>query len=579
MTIAGDAKAPRGNGPIREALAACRRHARYVLLFSVLVNIAYLAPTLYMLQVYDRAVPSGSRATLAMLTLALVAALLTLTFLDQMRQRILAAASVRLDRIFSTRLLNRALAAPGGPSQARLNQTFRHFDQIRGAVTGPAALAAVDAPWIPIYILVCFMVHWIIGLVTLAGAVLLLALAVVNDRMTRDLFTKASEANARSSGAQDAAGASADVIRSLGMTGAFVRRLESYRAAATRPQLEAARENGRVGGAIRFFRLFLQSLALGVGAWLAINKLVSAGDVFACSMLAGRALAPIDLLVSQWRSVATASAAYRAIEEQLADPGKAASTTLLPPPAPQLALERVSVLTPRRDRYILRDVSLAADGGSVVCLIGPSGAGKTTLLQVIANARAADAGEARIDGARYQDWDADRLGAWIGYVPQDCVLFPGTVKDNISRFRAWAGEDQAAVDARAVDAAQAADVHRMILALPEGYDTQIGPRGRGLSAGQQQRIALARAFYGAPTLFALDEPNSNLDAEGEASLVRAIAGLKARGALVIMAAHRTALVQAADYLAVVREGRIERYGPTAEILKAIQGAAAPVSGA
>jgi ATP-binding cassette subfamily C protein len=556
-------------GLAQEAWELCGVHMRFAIIFSALVNLAYLAPTLYMLQVYDKVVPSGSRTTLLFLTLALTATLFVLTYLDRMRSRLLMAASIRLDQAFSARIFRRAMADAAGGSPIRLNQLVRDFDAIRLAITGPATLALFDAPWIPIYVVVCYIVHPLIGSLALGGAVILCVLVVVNDRLTRDLNKLGAAASAAGYAGQDSAGAAADVVRALGMTSSFVTQFEEARANASAPQMQSARTSGRIGGVIRFLRLFLQSAALGAGAWLAINKEVSAGAIFASSMLAARALAPIDQIVAQWRLLASSATAYGQLSEQLAaeTPGP---QTVLPDPRPRLSLQQVAVLTPAGDRALLAGISLEAEGGSIVGVIGPSGAGKTTLLQLIANARSVDRGEIRIDGARYADWDPQRLGRFVGYLPQDSALFPGTIKDNISRFDRWAGVPAEQVDQMAVAAAKMAGVHELVLGLPNGYDTQLGPRGRGLSAGQQQRIALARALYGQPVLYVLDEPNSNADAEGEAALLRVLAELKAAGALVIVAAHRLSLIAVVDQIALLRAGRLERFGPRAEMLAALR---------
>ena len=557
--------------PLREALRLCGVHFRYAMFFSALVNLAYLAPTFYMLGVYDMVVPSGSELTLTFVTIALCLSLLTLTYLDKIRSRILSAASIRLDNIFSARIFRRAMLSAGNPGQLRVNQIIREFDTIRAAATGGAALAMFDAPWIPIYVIVCFYLHPAIGGLALGGSLLLFVLAIWNERSTRRYSQQALEASMASFSAQEAAGGSADVVRALGMTDSFVNQFEAARTRANLPQMEAVHAQGQIGGVIRFLRLFLQSAALGLGAWLAIHKEISAGAIFAASMLAARALSPIDQIVAQWRSVSQAISAYGVIRTHLAA-DRVAAPTLLPAPAARLQVLQVSVASPARDRVILRDVSFSASGGQVVAVIGPSGAGKTTLMQVLANARNADQGEVRIDGARYTDWDSQRLARFVGYVPQDCGLFPGTVKENISRFDLAAGASAAQVDEAAIAAARTAGVHEMILNLPKGYDTLLGPRGRGLSAGQQQRIALARALYGDPLLFVFDEPNSNLDVEGEAMLVNVIATLRARGALVIVSAHRFGLIASADLLAVLRGGRLERFGPREEILEAIRAA-------
>jgi ATP-binding cassette subfamily C protein len=554
---------------VREALSLCAAHLRFAILFSAIVNLAYLAPTLYMLQVYDRVVPSGSRTTLLFLTLALAATLFLLTYLDRMRSRILLAAGVKLNEAFSARIFRRALAGAAAGQPLRLNQMVRDFDTIRAALTGPAALAVFDTPWIPIYVIVCFIVHPLIGAIALGGAIILALLAILNERTTRDLDRQAARASAASAFGQDSVSANADVIRSLGMSSAFLSQFEDARAKTVAPQLQGARSSGRIAGLIRFLRLLLQSIALGAGAWLAIEKQVSAGAIFASSMLAARALSPIDQIVANWRVLSAAVSAYDSLREHLRREADQ-PVTQLPPPRARLSVQRAGVTTPGRERPLLDGVSFEVAAGQVVGVIGPSGSGKSTLLQLIANARACTQGEVQIDGARLGDWDPDRLGRFIGYAPQDSALFPGSIKDNVSRFDRWRGVDPETVDRQAVEAAREAEIHELILSLPQGYDTMLGPRGRGLSAGQQQRVALARALYGAPMLYVLDEPNSNADAEGEGALLRLVGRLKAQGAIVVLAVHRVSLIGAVDLIAQLRDGRLERFGPRDAVLAALQ---------
>ena len=566
------AAASAGAGPLREALALCGSHLRFAILFSAIVNVAYLAPTLYMLQVYDRVVPSGSRPTLIFLTIALAAALFVLTYLDRMRSRLLLAAGAQLNEAFSGRIFRHALAGAGSGQPLRLNQMVRDFDTIRTAISGPAVLALFDTPWIPIYIIVCFIVHPVIGALALGGAIILALLAVLNERSTRDLDRQAARAAAAGAFGQDAVNTSADVIRSLGMSSSFQAQFEDARARIVSPQLQGARSAGRIAGLIRFTRLFLQSVALGAGAWLAIDKQISAGAIFASSMLAARALSPIDLVVANWRILSAAVTSYDSLKAYL-HRDEALPVTELPPPRSRLTVAQATVIA--GGRPLLDRISFEAAAGQVVGVIGASGAGKTTLLQLIANARACDAGEVRLDGARLTDWDGDRLGRFIGYVPQDAALFAGSIKDNISRFDRWRSIDADTFDRRAIEAAKEAEIHELILSLPQGYDTILGPRGRGLSAGQQQRVALARALYGGPMLYVLDEPNSNVDAEGEGALMRVLGRLKAQGAIVVMAVHRASLMGAVDLIAQLRGGRLERFGPRDAVLAALQASAAP----
>ncbi|MGA0602279.1 type I secretion system permease/ATPase [Caulobacter sp. KR2-114] len=570
---ANDRRDP-GAAPIRGMLRVCGEHLAFAIGFSALVNIAYLAPTLYMLQVYDRAIPSGSRPTLAFLTLALALTLVFLTYMDRVRARLLASASAHLDRTYAARLYRQAMAAPAA-GQPRLNQVVRDFDTIRAALTGPAAVALFDTPWIPIYLVVCFIVHPLIGWLAAIGAVVLLTLAVLNEQATRDLSRRAGEVSSAAFAAQEAAGASSDVVRALGMTEAFVAQFESARLEAARAQLQGARATARIGGAMRFLRLFLQSAALGAGAWLAIEKQISAGAVFACSMLASRALGPLDQIVSNWRGLSAAITAYDSLKMALAAPEQPQPPTALPDPAPRLAVIQAGVRAPGRDRMLLAGVGFEVSGGALVGVVGASGAGKSTLLQALANVRPLDQGEIRLDGARYPDWEPGRLGRLIGYLPQDFALFPGSIKDNISRFDRWIGVDPATVDGKAIEAARAAGVHDLILTLPQGYDTQIGLRGRGLSAGQQQRIALARALYGDPVVYVLDEPNSAADAEAEAALLAVLQRLKSAGRLAVLAVHKLSMLAAVDILVVLKDGRVEKAGPRDEVLAALRAAEPP----
>ena len=559
-----------GDTAIREAIALCGPHFRYAVLFSALINLAFLAPHLLhagRLRTWSCRPAAG--ATLLLFTLALILTLMVLVSLEQVRVRIMSAAGVRLDRVFATRLFARAMIEPAGRGGPRVSQLIREADQIRAALTGPAALAVMDAPWTPIYIMVCFMVHPAIGALALGGCIILFGLALWNERVTRGASTRALSAGALSFAAQDAAGSASEVVRSLGMSDAFVERFSQARSRSHLPQLASARATARIGGLIRFLRLLLQSVALGLGAWLAIHRHISAGSIFAASMLASRALAPMDQIVSQWRSMSQAITAYGALRPHLAEP-QTEAPTLLPAPKPDLSLAHVTVIAPTRDRALIQDITLAALGGQMVGVLGPSGAGKTTLIELIANAREPDQGEIRIDGARYRDWAPARLGRHIGYLPQAPSLFPGTIKDNISRFDGATRSDVAAIDAEAVAAAKAAEAHDLILGLPSGYDTVIGMDGRGLSAGQRQRIALARALYGEPTLLVLDEPDSALDGEGEMALIRAIGRARARGALVVVAAHGPALLAGADLLAFMEGGRLKMFGPAADVVAALK---------
>lgn len=558
-----------GSEPLAEALRACRWHIAFAAGFSALVNVLYLAPTLYMMQVYDRVVPTGGLLTLAFVTVVVVFALATLAGLDHIRSRLLIRAGLRLDRLLAGKVLERVIASKEGG--ARVAQAMREFDQVRAALGGQGALALCDAPWTPIYLLFCFMLHPALGALTLVGAMVLLGLAVLNERATKPRLQKASQASAAAYAAQETVASQAEVVRALGMRRALIARQLKERHAATEAQADAQFTGGGYSGSIKFLRLVLQSLSLGLGAWLAVNGEISAGAIIAASVLLSRAVQPIEQLVGAWAAIVQARTSWRTLLElfgRTADHDQA--RTALPAPRGQLQLESVSVRAPGGDRALLKHVTFTLPAGKALGVVGPSGAGKTTLARIIAGAAPPDAGTVRLDGADYAAWDSERLAAHVGYLPQDSALFAGTVKENISRFAAAAGADPAEVDARAVAAAQAAGAHELILRLPQGYDTPLGPAGRGLSAGQAQRVALARALYGDPALVVLDEPNSHLDMEGEAALTRAIRDVTARGGTVVIIAHRTGVLASVDLLLVLRDGSVDGFGPRDEIAARLQ---------
>ena len=559
-----------GQGALVGALRRCRRHLGAAAGFSALVNLLYIAPTLYMLQVYDRVIPTGGLRTLAFLTGVLVFALACLALLDRIRGRLLVRAGVLLDLSVAPLLLD---ATIGRPDAAASRQALREFDTLRGVLAGPAMLALFDAPWTPIYVLVCFLVHPWIGVVALLGGATLALIAWLNERATRSDIDRAQEIAQRTYAAQDAALARADSIRALGMRRALVSRQLRQRTGMVTRQTEAGFHAGGYVTATKFVRLALQSLALGLGAMLAVDNLISAGAVFASSFLIARALAPIEVLIGSWRTLAQARVGYRSIEALLATAPSRHAATRLPPPRGALAVEGVVVLGPGRDvpvlAPVLAGVSFAVQPGEVVAIVGPSGSGKSTLVRAIVGALPADRGTVRLDGADIADWDPERLARHIGYLPQDAALFEGSVKENICRFATETGADPARVDAAVVAAAAAVGAQELIQRLPGGFDYRLALDGRGLSAGQAQRIALARAIYGAPSLYILDEPNAHLDSEGDAALNAAIARLKAEGHAVLVVSHKLGVLPVVDRLLVLRGGRLELDGPRDEVLAKI----------
>lgn len=555
------------------AFKECRRHIMSAAFFSALVNLLYLAPSLYMLQVYDRVVPTQGVLTLIYLTFIIAFALAVLAALETVRSRLLVLAGMRLDRILSGDILGRLMAQSRPMNTA---QAMREFDGLRAALAGPAALAFMDAPWTPIYVIVAFMIHPALGTMTVVAGILLFGLAVLNERATKPALLKAQQANAAAYASQEGAAQNGEVVRALGMRRSVIARHLEERNIGQSLQAEAQFKGGRFSAFTKFFRLFLQSAALGLGAYLAIKGEISSGSIIASSILLSRALQPVEQLVGGWTQVIQARGALNTLSE-LFDKTKPLDVdrTQLPTPMGAVELDRVVVRAPGREELVLKAVSLKISPGESLGIVGSSGAGKTTLARVIAGALAPDQGIVRMDGANYTDWDADALAEHIGYLPQDPSLMSGTVKDNISRFAAWRGMPLEKIDQLAIEAATKAGVHDLILKLPKGYDTPLAPGGRGLSAGQAQRVALARALFGDPTLIILDEPNSALDAEGEASLLRSIQGAKARGATVLIVAHRTGILAGVDRLLVMRDGAIERLGPREEVLAKLAGKPPP----
>jgi ATP-binding cassette subfamily C protein len=570
---------PRPGSPLAVAIEACKRHFLYAAGFSALLNLLYLTPTLYMLQVYDRVVPTRGAMTLVFLTIVLLFALGTLALLDMVRSRLLVRASMRLDRMLAPPILDAILARGGSQREGLSRQALREFDVLRQTLTGVGALALFDAPWTPIYILVAFLISPWLGLFALVGAAILLFLAWRNENATRSALQKANDAANSAYSSQDYSTASADVVRALGMRQAMVHRHLQERALASQLQAKASFAGGGYLTATRFFRLALQSMALGLGAYLAIENKISAGAIFAASILIARALAPIEQVMGAWRNVIQARGAYHKLLSLFAVADNARVHTNLPPLQGAVEAEHLVVFDPSGQQAIVRDVSFQVAAGEAVGIVGPSGAGKSTLVRAIAGAMGADRGGVRFDGADSRDWDPERLAKHIGFLPQDPTLFAGTVKENIARFSNVLAADPEKVDEEVVRAAQLCGAHEMILRLPQGYDTTLQWGGRGLSAGQAQRIALARALFGGPSVLILDEPNAHLDSEGESLLVRTLQELKRNGVTILVVAHRTGVLAAVDKLMVLRDGRLELYGPRDEVVARLNAPARHVTAA
>ncbi|QIK79490.1 type I secretion system permease/ATPase [Sphingomonas piscis] len=550
------------------ALDACRRHFLYAFLFSALLNLLFIVPMLYMLQVYDRVIPTAGGGTLFFLTLVLLFALSTLALLDLTRSRLLVRASIRLDRLLSAAIMNSTLSRPDLSGQRLSKQALREFDTLRQVLTGPAILALFDAPWAPVYVVIGFLIHPWLGVLALIGAGLSVYLAWRTERSTSERLQQANEAAGRVYSGYDFTVAAAETVRALGLRRALVADHEQHRIRMMELQTEASLQSSRLTAISKFLRLALQSLALGLGALLAIDAKISAGAVFAASFIVGRALAPIDQLVGSWRYLVQARGAYATLRSLFTETGPDVALTRLPPPQGKLDVEGLTVADGNR-RVIIGGIGFSVDAGEMVAIIGPSGAGKSTLVRALAGATVPSAGIIRYDGADQRNWDPERLAEHVGYLPQEPSLFAGSIKENIARFSDRLGGDPARIDEDAVAAAKAAGAHELILKLPGGYDGQLGLGGRGLSAGQAQRIALARALFGDPRYLILDEPNSNLDAEGDQQLVTTLAALKKSGKTILIVAHRMSVLPIVDKLLVLQDGRVKMFGAREEVLRQI----------
>lgn len=563
-----------GTEPLAQAFRACRTHFVWAAVFSALVNLLYLAPTLYMLQVYDRVVPTGGMDTLFLVTVVVVLALATLAGLDWLRTRLLVRAGLRLDKLLASKVMARVVDLQ---SKRPATPAMREFDNVRGAVSGQGAMALFDAPWTPLYLACCFLLHPWLGVMTLVGAAILLGLAVLNERDSRPRLKRAIHSGNAAYAAQEGVAGQTEVVRALGMRQSSINRQIAQRRSATDQYADAQFTGGKYSGTIKFLRLTLQSLSLGLGAYLAVQGEISPGAIIATSVLLSRAVAPIELMVGAWPALVQARASWKTLTDLFADTaGVDRPRTALPAPAGKLQVEQVTVRFPETETPQLRAVSVTLMPGQTLGIVGPSGSGKTTLARVIAGALTPNSGKVRLDGADYDARDSDDLARHIGYLPQNPSLFAGSIKDNISRFSSSVGVSPAEIDARAVAAAQAAGAHAMILRFPRGYDTELGPYGAGVSAGQAQRVALARALYGEPALLVLDEPNSNLDGEGETALMSAVLAAAARGAAVVIVAHRAGVLSRVDRLLTLRDGVVQQEGPREEVLSKTRAAPAPV---
>lgn len=546
--------------PIRQTLLAVAGPLGWVAGFSAFLNLTYLAAPLYMMQVYDRVMHSRSVSTLLYLTLVVTLCFVVYAILDAVRGRVLAGVSDVVEDRLGRALLSRLTTADRGSGPPPLAaHVARDLDTVRQFAAGSGALAFVDLPWAPLYLAVIAMLHPVLGMFAAGAAVALVTLSIINERAARQPMTQASAVATRAYQFGESVTRYADCARTMGMGATLTDRWRALRGDMLAAQNTASQRAVILGAVGKCARLFFQSAILGLGAWLAIHDELSAGAIFAGSLLLGRALAPVEAIIGAWRPTLAAKEALNRIRTLTGDEADRPAPVRLPNPLGDVEMENVSWTPSGALRPAARGVSVRIQAGAILTIVGPSAAGKSTVARLLAGALLPDHGVVRLDGADLATWDKAQLGGAIGYLPQDVALFPGTIRDNIARF----GD---ASDEAVVAAAKSAHAHDMIVRMPMGYRTLLDPSSASLSGGQKQRIALARALLGDPAVVVLDEPNANLDSAGEAALTDCVLGMKERKRTVIMITHRIGLVRVSDHVATMEEGKMVGVQTASEFL-------------
>ena len=549
--------------PLSVAVRRCRAGLVAVVLFSFAINLLLLTAPLYMLQVFNRVLTSRSIDTLLYLTLVAAFAFVCLWGLEIMRGRVMVSLGTWLDRRVGGEVLAASLMAGLGQRSSSI-QLVRDVGVVRTFLTGPGIFPILDAPWTPVFLAVVFFLHPLLGWIGLAGSVVLFSFALANDLVTRGPLVRASQISSSAFDEAQAAARNADVIEAMGMMPNVVSRWTKMIDGSLGEQARASRMSGLISASSKFIRQFLQISILGVGAWLVLGNELTPGGMIAGSILIGRALAPVEQAISSWRAAIGARAAYSRVKQLLTVAAQPDAAEPLPEPSGSVSAESVSFAYPGAKEPFLRNISFELEPGETLGLIGPTASGKTTLARILVGTLKPQLGHARLDGADVAEWDTRDRGQYVGYLPQDIELFSGTVRENIARLGQGDAEDVYA-------AARLVGVHENILALPNGYETEIGVGGMALSGGQRQRIGFARAVYGSPRLVVLDEPNSNLDVTGETALLEALAHLRRQGSTVVVIAHRPGVLRGVDKILVLRQGMMDKFGPRDEVLKNLGG--------
>ena len=555
-----------------DALRACRSAFIGVGAMSCMINLLYLTGSIFMLEVYDRVLPSRSIPTLVVLVVLAGGLYVAQGILDLIRGRVLVRIGTSLDEALNARVFETVVRLPlmvGGRNEGL--QPLRDLDNVRSFLSSLGPGAFFDLPWLPFYLAICFAFHVWIGVTALVGAIILIILTVITEFMSRAPAREAMGLAARRNDLAATSRRNAEVLVAMGMSGRLTKRWREANEKYLEGNQRASDVAGGLGAVAKVMRMVLQSAVLAVGAYLVINQEATAGIIIAGSILSARALAPVDLAIAHWKGFVAARQSWHRLNRLLESLPAQSAPTLLQNPSKRMSVEGVSIVPPGDQKVIVQDVTFALEAGNGLGVIGPSGSGKSSLVRGLVGVWQPFRGKVRLDGAALDQWSSDLLGRHIGYLPQDVELFAGTVAQNICRY------DPEATSEGIIKAAKEAGVHDMIIKMREGYDTQIGEHGTALSAGQAQRVALARALYGDPFLIVLDEPNSNLDTEGDEALTRAVRSARERGAIVVVVAHRPIGIEAVDMLLVLKDGRQHAFGPKDTVLGQVLQRVAPPS--
>jgi len=549
---------------LAHALSACKSAFVSIGLFSGMSNVLMLTGAFFMLQVYDRVLPSRSVPTLVALAILVAVLFTALAVLDMIRGRILVRIGASLDDALCGRVYDTVVRLPLRTSnQGDGLQPLRDLDAVRAFLSGPGPTALFDLPWMPLYIAIVFAFHSVLGITALVGASVLIALTFMTEAFARVPMKSASGFGQTRNALAQAGHRNAEVLAAMGMRARMTARWREVNQGYLANQGKASDVAGGFGSVSKALRMALQSTVLGIGAYLVIQQVATAGIIIAAAILVARALAPVDVAIANWKGFVAARQSWKRLSQLLELLPEQGTLMALPAPRSSLMVEQVSTVPPGGRKAVVQDVSFALASGQGLGIIGPSASGKSSLVRMLVGAWQPARGRIRLDGSALDQWSPEALGRHIGYLPQDVELFSGTVAENIARFDPDAKSDGI------IGAAQSAGVHDMIVALPQGYDTEIGDQGQVLSAGQRQRIALGRALFGGPFLVVLDEPNSNLDAEGEAALTQAILDVRSRGGIVVIVAHRPSALAGVDLVLVMANGRVAGFGPRDDVLSQV----------